>query len=267
MFTAENFIAAESLEQAYQLNQNKNHCILGGMLWLKMSKKKIQTLIDLSGLGLQEIEETESDFRIGCMCTLRQLELHERLNHFFDGIIKESVCHIVGVQFRNLATVGGSVYSRFGFSDVLTCLLALNSYVETYPGGILPLEEYINQKPDNSILVRIIIKKEARKAVYFTHRMTETDFPVLACAISCFEGKWNLVLGARPGKAMRISNNLKEIPKQEEVESLLKQIKQEIPFGSNLRGGEAFRRHLAGVFLQRGIERITGGANADKAKN
>ena len=29
-----------------------------------------------------------------------------------DGAVRESVRHIVGVQLRNLATVGGSIYSR-----------------------------------------------------------------------------------------------------------------------------------------------------------
>ena len=47
----------------------------------------------------------------------------------------ESVRHIVGVQFRNLATVGGSVFGRFGFSDVLTLLLALEARVVLYRGG------------------------------------------------------------------------------------------------------------------------------------
>lgn len=43
------------------------------------------------------------------MVTLRQIELHEGLNTWSQGAVKESVTHIVGVQFRNLATVGGSI--------------------------------------------------------------------------------------------------------------------------------------------------------------
>lgn len=58
--------------------------------------------------------------------------------------MKESLRHIVGVQFRNLATVGGSLWGRFGFSDVLTLLLALDAQVELPPrrtdvsGGVHP---------------------------------------------------------------------------------------------------------------------------------
>ena len=49
---------AESLEEAWQLNQKKSNRVLGGMVWLKMGKMQIGTAIDLSGLGLGTIEET-----------------------------------------------------------------------------------------------------------------------------------------------------------------------------------------------------------------
>ena len=117
MLTIQNYVRAESLEQAYELNQKKSARIIGGMLWLKMTHIRVQNAIDLSGLGLDTIEETPDMYRIGCMTTLRSLELHPGLNAFTHGAIRESVCHIVGVQFRNLATVGGSIYGRYGFSE------------------------------------------------------------------------------------------------------------------------------------------------------
>lgn len=81
MLTIKNYVRVKSLEEAYELNQ-KNGCILGGMLWLKMSSRTVQTAIDLSELGLNTIEETKDEFSIGCMTTLRQLELDERLNTY-----------------------------------------------------------------------------------------------------------------------------------------------------------------------------------------
>ena len=92
---------------------------------MKIGDRNLMTAIDLSGLGLDQISETEDEFVIGCMATLRDLEVHPGLNAYTDGAVKQSVCHIVGVQFRNCATVGGSIYGRFGFSDVLTMFLGL----------------------------------------------------------------------------------------------------------------------------------------------
>lgn len=143
MFHAKNYIKVTSLEEAYELNQKKSNAIIGGMLWLKMSNRNMQTAIDLSGLGLDKIEEQEDAFSIGCMCTLRQLEIHEALNRYFGGAMKACTRHIVGTQFRNGATVGGSIFGRFGFSDILTCLLALDTYVELYHAGVIALSEFV----------------------------------------------------------------------------------------------------------------------------
>ena len=136
------YVRAESLEDAYVRNQKKSAHILGGMLWLKMQNRTVQTVIDLSDLGLSGIEETEEEYRIGAMTSLRELELHKGLDAMTGGAVRESLRHIVGVQFRNLATVGGSIFGRFGFSDVLTMFLALDSWVELYHGGLVPMERF-----------------------------------------------------------------------------------------------------------------------------
>ena len=91
MFHAKEYVKAESLEQAHELNQKRSNVLVGGMMWLKMSSGNRNTVIDLSGLGLDQIEETEDEFRIGCMCSLRKLELHKGLNQYFDGAFRVSV--------------------------------------------------------------------------------------------------------------------------------------------------------------------------------
>ena len=60
MMTIREYKRAESLEEAWQLNQKKPNRILGGMIWLKMETINVGTAIDLSGLGLDTIEETVS---------------------------------------------------------------------------------------------------------------------------------------------------------------------------------------------------------------
>ena len=87
------------------------------MIWLKMEDIQIPTAIDLSKLGLDQIEEDDTEFKIGAMVTLRQLETHQAFNEATCYVFRDAVKDIVGVQLRNLATVGGSIYSRFSFSD------------------------------------------------------------------------------------------------------------------------------------------------------
>ena len=179
MLKIKNYVKAESLEQAYELNQKRTACVLGGMVWLKMGNRNIMTAIDLSDLGLDTIMETEEAFVIGCMTPLHALETHKELNAYTNGAIRESVRHIVGVQFRNCATVGGSIFGRFGFSDVLTMFLALDTWVELYNGGTIPLAQFASMEKDNDILVNIIVKKQPLNTVYLSQRNNSTDFPVI----------------------------------------------------------------------------------------
>ena len=99
MMTIREYKRVESLEEAWELNQKKANRVIGGMIWLKMSRGNVGTAIDISGLGLDQIEETEDAFEIGAMVTLRQLEEHPGLAAYTDGAMRESVRHIVGVQY------------------------------------------------------------------------------------------------------------------------------------------------------------------------
>ena len=159
MINIQKYVRVKSLEEAYQLYQNRSNRIIAGMLWLKMGRGNVNTAIDLCDLGLDGIQETEEQFSIGAMATLRRMELHEGLDTYTQGAAAAAVKDIIGVQFRNLATIGGSLWGRFGFSDVLTVFLAMDSYVELYKGGIVPLEQFASMKYDNDILVRLIVKR------------------------------------------------------------------------------------------------------------
>ena len=208
MLTIQNYKKVLSLSEAFELNQEKTNRIIGGMMWMRLGESRIHTAIDLSGLGLDKIEETDEEFRIGCMVTLRQLETHEGFRAYTEGCAKEALRHIVGVQFRNLATVGGSIYGRYGFSDVLTLFLGLDCYVELYKGGIVPLKEYAKWKYDRDIIIHIIVKKRAVKMFYEAVRITETDIPVLTCAAVKFTGEnvYHICVGARPGRAIMVED-------------------------------------------------------------
>lgn len=255
MMTIREYKRAESLEEAWQLNQKRPNRVLGGMIWLKMENINVGTAIDLSGLGLDTIEETDEGFSIGAMVTLRQLELHPGLAAYTDGAVRESVRHIVGVQLRNLATVGGSIYSRFGFSDVLTMFLALNASVELYKGGVVPLTEYAQRPYDRDILVRLIVKKEEAEFFYQSVRNSQTDIPVLTCAAARLEnGSYRIAIGARPLKAVLFELPAKAgVSAQELAQNFADEVKQKIVTGSNMRGNAEYRRHLAGVLTKRAV--------------
>lgn len=263
MITIQNYVKAESLEQAWQLNQKRSARVMGGMLWMRLSRKRVQTVIDLSGLGLEGIEETEEFFKIGCMTTLRELELHPGLEKMTRGAMRESVRHIVGVQFRNLATVGGSIFGRYGFSDVLTVFLALDTRVELYKGGMVSLREFAQMKKDNDILVRILVRKEAGRVVYLSQRNTKTDFPVLTCAVSAVSGRpVRAVIGARPQRAVVVEDEegiLANGITEQSAKRFGEYVSSVVSFGSNMRASAEYRRMIAEVLVKRACLGLEGG--------
>ena len=250
MITIQKYVRAQSLEEAWQLNQNKRNRILGGMLWLRLGKGSVNTAIDLCDLGLDTIEETEDQFSIGAMATLRDIEMHEGLNTYTGKAIANAVKDIVGVQFRNMATVGGSIWGRFGFSDVLTVFLAMDSYVELYKGGVIPLEQFARMKKDNDILLRLIVKKTPCKIVYSSVRNQRTDFPVLACAVSYMNGQYRASIGARPSRAMLLCS--------EKSEGFAAYAAENAPTEGNIRGSAAYRTHLIRVLVERSMNELGG---------
>ena len=266
MVTIQKYVKAQSLEEAWKLNQGKKNRILGGMLWMRLGNGTISTAIDLCDLGLDTIEETDEEFSIGARVTLRELEQHVGLNTYTHDAVKNAVKDIVGVQFRNMATIGGSIWGRFGFSDVLTVFLAMDSYVELYKGGIVPLSEFAWSKRDNDILVGLIVKKRPVQIVYQSLRLSRTDFPVLASAVVCLDGKWRAVIGARPQRALLIEdeeNLLGGGLTEENIRKFAAYVKEKTPTGSNMRAGADYRSHLVEVQVRRALERMRGEENAD----
>lgn len=259
MITIQNYVKAQSLEEAYELNQKNGSCILGGMLWTKMTSRAVKTAIDLSALGLDKIEETKDKFTIGAMVTLRDLEKHEGLQTYTNGAIEEALKHIVGVQFRNLATVGGTLWGRYGFSDVLTVLLTMDAYVELYKGGIIPLSDFSKMKYDRDLLVRLIINKKPGKFAYTSVRNQSTDFPVIACGAAIVDGEVRISVGARPGKARLYTdeeNILTAGLSEESIKAFADRLGKKVPTGSNVRGTAAYRTRLIKVTCTRLLTKL-----------
>lgn len=275
MFYYNQYVRAQSLDEAYELYQKKPNFVLGGMLWLKMKNKTLGTAIDLCDLGLDQIDEDENEFRIGAYATLRQIETHEALNAYTHGAIAESVRHIVGVQFRNVATVGGSIWGRFGFSDVMTIFRALGAKVQLHKAGIMDLDEFAAlPRTTRDVLVSVIVPKNAKGIVYLSQRNQSTDFPVLTCAVANRSGRYVAVIGASPYMAEPVWDEddildgitgaetagnkalTENSENNEKIEKFAGYVAEHIRFGSNIRAGAEYREMICKVLTRRAVTQL-----------
>lgn len=263
MFTAKEYAIPANIDEAYKtlMARNTNY-IVGGCAWLRMGNRRMTTAVDLSACGLDFINETEDAVEIGAMTSYRTVETSPILKKYFGGSVARCVEPIIGTQFRNTVTVGGSVFGRYGFSDFLTTLLALDTYVVLYKAGEIPLIQFMDMSyRSKDIIVKIVIKKNGAKESYQHFRNSQSDFPVVNLALSKTSDHCVVTVGARSAKAM-IAKKTSEYLSQadwSDIDTVIKnaqQLIEEVPFTSNMRASADYRRHICKILLKRAIREV-----------
>lgn len=250
-----------NLKEAYSLVEEKNAVIFGGGAFVRLGAKEIDIAMDLTNLNLDFIEEKEDIIEIGSMTTLRKIEIDTVMKNNFSGMVSDAAAAIMGVQLRNIATVGGTVYGKYGFSDFNTALLALDTYVELFKGGRVSLKDFLQDKKRvKDIVTKIIIKKDNRKAVFQSLRNTSTDYAILNVAVSRVEKKFNIAVGARPSAATLALKAMVFMGKaelNEESAARAGEIAAEnLNFGNDLRGSAEYRKEVCKVLVKRAIMEV-----------
>ena len=257
------YYRASSLEDAYQkLQSSPKNAIIAGGLWMKKMGQSYDSLIDLSKLGLDKISETKDEVIVGSMVSQRDFEDSKIVSFLFAGAPAFAVREVMGVNFRNLATIGGSIMGRYPFSDVITGLLPYEVNLEFYPENKMSLEEYLFYKGKlNAILTHIHIKKSNGKGFYKKVKRTALDFPILNIAVSKVNNKFSIVVGARPAgaskaiKAMEFINNIAN-PTLEDFAKAGEKVIEELNFLDNKDSSKEYRMDLAKVYVRRGLEEV-----------
>ncbi len=258
------YYRASSLEDAYsKLQQSPKNVLLGGGLWLKKTAQSYDALIDLSCCELDKISETKEEVIVGSMVTQRDFENSPVVKSLFSDALAYSVREIMGVNFRNLATIGGSIMGRYPFSDVIAGLLPYDVSLEFYPKETMSLEDYLNFKgKKNSILVAVHIKKGSGKGYYKKAKTTALDFPIVNIAVSKVNNEYRIAVGARPmvgalaKEAMKYINSVSS-PKKEDFEKAAELAVKELQFLDNKDSSAEYRYDLAKVYVRRGLEEVS----------
>ena len=246
-------IQPETVEEALEWAKKPNAVILGGAMWLHLQNRTVEHAVDLSRLGLDKIEETEDGIRIGAYVTLRQLETNPLFTKYSCGANKTALSPIVGVQFRNTATVGGSVFGRFGFSDVTTLFSALGTSVCLAGAGTIPTEQFVRDGAPRDVLTHILLPKEAPDgAAAQSQRNTATDFPVLTTAVCRRGEKVRVSLSPAPLRCHSADFSVDELPR------IPDKIADSIAFRADRAASAEYRKHLCRVLLKRALASMGG---------
>lgn len=256
MLSIKEYQTPDSVEEAFAFMETagKRAALIAGGAFLNLGKKRIGTAIDLRRAGLDNLKQDDQALEIGAMVTLGAFDRTPELDPFITGFLRKAYRDVVGVQLRNMATYGGTVHARYGFSDILTALITLDAVVSFHRAGEIPLADYLAQGiagPD--ILTEIRIERTLDRWGYQALRKSTADFPLLTAAVSRCGGQWRAAVGARPGRALlahgliaALNTEKMEVEDTERLGSLLT---EELPFGGNSRATAEYRRQVCGVLV------------------
>lgn len=260
MITIRTYYFPETMEAAYEkLTERRNNAVIGGGGYLKLGSKAIGTAVDLSNLGLDYIKEEEKSFEIGAMTTFAGMMLHEGLNQHFNNLFQRAIEDIVGMQLKNMVTIGATIYSRYGFSDFLTALLVTTTKVKLYKGGWISLNEFLENGPkERDIVEKISIEKTKGFYSFQDLRGSSSDYSILNLALSKEGDHYRVALGARPGRAKLAVKTMaflegKELS-EEHMEKAGEVLTKEMVFGTNGRGSKEYRRAMGKVLLKKALQ-------------
>lgn len=254
----EKFVKPQDFKIALDiLKTDKESVILGGTTFLRLSDKNYSTAIDLSNLKLDYIQEHDNHIEIGAYTSLRTIETDPIINKYFGDLIPKAVEHIIGIQFRNNASIGGAIFARLGFSEIITALLVLDCELEFEEHGIVPFKEFIsNWNIRRDILKRIIIQKKTGKCIYKMLRTSDADFPILSVAVSNFD-ELKVAIGTRPSiaKLSQKASQLIDSPNFK-IEEASKIIAEEFTYANDMRASGEYRKKIAPVLISRTLQEV-----------
>ncbi len=255
-----NLVRPRSIDEAYTyLTENKAY-LIGGGAWSRMSHRRVDTAIDLSTLDLRYIRKSGSNIEIGAMATARDVETSSVLETAFGSAFRDAVSHIVGVQMRNVVSVGGTVAGRYGFSDLNTLFLAMNAQVVLHRTGPVGFEEFLSMRKNAPILIEKIVL-DPGKGAFRASRNTRSDLPILNAAAAFTGGSWRIAVGARPGPG-RLAHKAAEIlgtvarPNDAAIEQAATVASEELTFRGDIRGTAEYRRSVCVALVRRAVMEV-----------
>ncbi len=252
-----------SIKEAYQiLISYPDAVIIGGGAWLKFQSPKLPFAIDLSKLNLNRIQETKTFIEIGAMTTLYDLECHVGIQELFRGFLSKAFGQVLGVPFRNIATIGGSIYGKYAFSDIITPLLCLDVTLNFYKREPMSLVEFLDHKDKiEDILLSILIRKDQGSGFFKKVSNTPLDFSIVNIGVTYSHQQFKIAVGARPGLAKCPLNALSFLNQSNPnepgvIEKAAAMAVDELTFGTNHLASDAYRKEVAKVYIVRGIKEV-----------
>lgn len=172
--------------------------VLGGGLYLNQKGKEDIAVVDLQGLGLDEIQPRGKTLVLGASVTLQALLESGEV----PPALGKSIRHQEAYNRRQVATVVGTVMAADGRSPFTTAFLALDPIVELRRAGEEPREEHLGEvlplregRLSGGMISRVTLPVNAQLAYEYVAR-APADYPLVSAAVAQWpSGRTRVILG------------------------------------------------------------------------
>ena len=276
----------ESLEEAYQLlgrHGDDAKVLAGGQSLIPVMKLRLATpghIVDISRLALDEISESGDTLTVGALARHHDLERSDVVEAGYP-LMAAAAPLISDPIVRNLGTIGGSLCHADPAGDWGSVMLALQASVvigSARGERELPISEFLVDtfttalEPDE-ILTQVKVPKPSSTSsgTYLKLERKVGDFATVATAVHLSLSNGTI---ERAGIALTAVGT-KNIPATDAENSLAGAEPTEEAFAEagrlaaeasspvdDVRGSEAYKRHVVDVYVQRGLARALESARA-----
>jgi carbon-monoxide dehydrogenase medium subunit len=225
-------------------------------------------LVDISGLGLNQIDRDGDMIRIGATATIHQLATSAIVAMPELEFLGRAARSVATRQIRNMATVGGDLVSGYPVADLPAAFLVLDAQLSLGGDerGQISLEDFFTGGGfgglDGALVTEIVfpVPPTASRGAFLKYARTENDVAIidLACSVRMQQGKFaraRVALGstvARPTRLSAVEEFLRGKPGDEETVARAAQLAAEgLTVLDNIRGSQAYRTEMMSVLLRR----------------
>ncbi len=240
----EEFYSPTKIKEALTLIASEGARILAGSTTLgKLKSLKAKKFVNIMKLPLSYVKEDDKHIYIGATTTIEDVLRNDIIRDKFPFIYK-ALLQFGAWGIREMATVGGSVFTSFPWSDVTPLFLVLDARVHLLSKDeerLLPLDNFLDDKREymkGYLLKEVIIDKEncGEKRDFKKVALSSFDLALLNFAYVKGDDFLRISVGARPGRPIR----LKETEKTRSIDVALK----EANLGDDFRVSKKWREEV-----------------------
>ena len=254
--------------------KGKQALVIAGGTTAALSKdSNVSTLVDLTRMGHDQIEQKGEQWSIGCNVRIQQLAEHEGLAGLYNGMMVEAAKSVGSRPIRNAVTLGGNVVQLFRWSDPPVALLAMDAEFDLVgPDGrrSLAADDFFKKHPRqilgaSEILTGVRIRKpvQPQGGAFCKYARTAFDLAIVDAAVCLgLEGqkcsRARIVVGATRNVPWRAIQAEKQLIGKRLTASVIKKAaqaaRQAVKTADTVRTKQEYRQQMVEVIVRRTIE-------------